>query len=93
MIPPYVDRPKYFEECANTLERYLTPRYRIPVITFDVKDPFTGDLDGREIHTTTSSRRSASFSSHTCSVTRCNGVFGLAPEIPEKRWSFQCPSR
>ena len=45
-----MDRPKYFEECANTLERYLTFRYRIPVITFDVKDPFTGDLDGREIH-------------------------------------------
>lgn len=45
-----MDRQRYFEACANTLERYLTRRYRIPVITFDVTDPFTGDLDGREIH-------------------------------------------
>jgi hypothetical protein len=45
-----MDRQKYYEACANTLERYLTRRYRIPVLTFDVADPFTGDLDGREIH-------------------------------------------
>lgn len=45
-----MDRSHYFEACANELERYLTRRYRIPVLTFDVKDPFTGDLDGREIH-------------------------------------------
>lgn len=45
-----MDRQKYYEACANALERYLTRRYRIPVITFDVKDPFTGDLDGSEIH-------------------------------------------
>ena len=41
---------KYYEACANALERYLTRRYRIPVLTFDVQDPFTGDLDGSEIH-------------------------------------------
>lgn len=45
-----MDKRKHFEACANTLERYLTRRYRIPVLTFDVKDPFTGDLDGSEIH-------------------------------------------
>lgn len=45
-----MNREKYFEVCANTLERYLTRRYRIPVITFDIADPYTGDLDGSEIH-------------------------------------------
>lgn len=43
-------RAKYYDACANALERYLTRRYRIPVLTFDVQDPFTGDLDGQEIH-------------------------------------------
>jgi hypothetical protein len=37
-------------EVFNTLEPYIERRYSIPVIIKDVPDPFTGDLDGSEIH-------------------------------------------
>lgn len=45
-----MDRAKYFESCSNTLECYLVRKYRIPVLVYDVPDPFTGDLNGQEIH-------------------------------------------
>lgn len=34
----------------NALELYIEAKYGIPVIIKDVRDPFTGDLDGAEIH-------------------------------------------
>lgn len=34
----------------NTVEPYIERRYGIPVIVKDVPQPFTGDLDGSEIH-------------------------------------------
>jgi hypothetical protein len=34
----------------DTLEPYIERRYGVPVIINDVADPFTGDLDGSEIH-------------------------------------------
>src|SRR5215468_6657584 len=37
-------------EVFNTLEPYIERRYGVPVIIGDVPDPFTGDLDGSEIH-------------------------------------------
>src|SRR5215470_19235849 len=37
-------------EVFNTLEPYIERRYGVPVIIDDVPDPFTGDLDGSEIH-------------------------------------------
>ena len=37
-------------EVFNTLEPYIEQRYGIPVIINDVPDPFSGDLDGSEIH-------------------------------------------
>jgi hypothetical protein len=37
-------------EVFNTLERYIEERYGIAVIIKDVPEPFTGDLDGCEIH-------------------------------------------
>jgi hypothetical protein len=37
-------------EVFNTLEPYIERRYGVPVIIKDVPDPFTGDLDGGEIH-------------------------------------------
>ena len=37
-------------EVFNTLEPYIEGRYGVPVIIKDVPDPFTGDLDGSEIH-------------------------------------------
>ena len=39
-----------FREVFNTLEPYIERRYGVPVIIKDVPDPFTGDLDGSEIH-------------------------------------------
>jgi hypothetical protein len=39
-----------FREVFNILEPYIERRYGIPVIIKDVPDPFTGDLDGAEIH-------------------------------------------
>jgi hypothetical protein len=37
-------------QAFNTLEPYIEDRYGIPVRIRDVPDPFTGDLDGAEIH-------------------------------------------
>jgi hypothetical protein len=37
-------------EVFNTVEPYIERRYGVPVIIKDVPDPFTGDLDGGEIH-------------------------------------------
>ena len=37
-------------EAFDTLEPYIERRYGVPVIINDVPDPFTGDLDGSEIH-------------------------------------------
>ncbi len=37
-------------EVFNQLERHIEDRYGIPVRIKDVPDPFTGDLDGAEIH-------------------------------------------
>lgn len=34
----------------NRIERYIEERYGIPVIITDVPSPFTGDLDGAQIH-------------------------------------------
>ena len=37
-------------EAFNTLEQHIERRYGIPVRIRDVPNPFTGDLDGTEIH-------------------------------------------
>jgi hypothetical protein len=37
-------------QAFNTLEPYIEDRYGIPVRIRDVPNPFTGDLDGAEIH-------------------------------------------
>src|SRR5262245_11382446 len=37
-------------EVFDTLEPYIEERYGVPVVIGDVPDPFTGDLDGSEIH-------------------------------------------
>lgn len=37
-------------EAFNLVERYIEERYGVPVIIKDVPDPFSGDLDGTEIH-------------------------------------------
>jgi len=34
----------------NVVEHYIEKRYGIPVVIKDVPSPFTGDLDGSEIH-------------------------------------------
>ncbi|HEX4998674.1 MAG TPA: hypothetical protein VFY29_10625 [Terriglobia bacterium] len=47
MRPPSEER---LREVFNTLEPYIETRYGVPVIIKDVPDPFTGDLDGSEIH-------------------------------------------
>ena len=39
-----------FREIYNSLQRYIEETYGIPVIISDVVHPFTGDLDGAEIH-------------------------------------------
>ena len=39
-----------FADCANRVQDRLEQRYRIRVITRDIPDPLTGDLDGSEIH-------------------------------------------
>lgn len=39
-----------FREVFNTIERQIETRYGVPVRIRDVADPFTGDLDGAEIH-------------------------------------------
>jgi hypothetical protein len=38
-----------FADYAAVVEKHLGDRYRIPVVTCDIPDPLTGDLDGREI--------------------------------------------
>jgi hypothetical protein len=39
-----------FSEYAARVQRHLEVHYRIPVVTRDIPDPLTGDLDGVEIH-------------------------------------------
>lgn len=39
-----------FTVAFNRLERYIEERYGVPVRINDVADPFTGDLDGAQIH-------------------------------------------
>ena len=39
-----------FREVYNTVAAYVEDRYGIPVVISDVVNPFTGDLDGSEIH-------------------------------------------
>jgi len=39
-----------FREVFNVLERHVEDRWNLPVRIRDVPDPFTGDLDGAEIH-------------------------------------------
>ena len=41
---------KRFREAFNVLERHIEERWGIPVRIRDVPTPFTGDLDGAEIH-------------------------------------------
>ncbi len=47
MLRPSQER---LREAFNRLEEYIERRYGIPVIVRDVPHPFTGDLDGAEIH-------------------------------------------
>jgi hypothetical protein len=39
-----------FREVYNTVAAYVEDHYGIPVVISDVVNPFTGDLDGSEIH-------------------------------------------
>lgn len=39
-----------FRAIFNQLERHIEDRYAVPVVISDVTNPFTGDLDGAEIH-------------------------------------------
>ncbi len=39
-----------FREVFDVVEREIEARYGVPVRITDVPDPFTGDLDGAEIH-------------------------------------------
>ena len=39
-----------FREVFNRVERHIEDHYAIPVVISDVANPFTGDLDGAEIH-------------------------------------------
>src|SRR3954468_17089766 len=39
-----------FREIFNTVEPYIERRYGVPAVISDVPNPFTGDLDGSEIH-------------------------------------------
>ncbi|MBV9180262.1 MAG: hypothetical protein JO356_03040 [Acidobacteria bacterium] len=39
-----------FPEYCRTVEQFLAAKYGIGVVTRDIPDPLTGDLDGREIH-------------------------------------------
>lgn len=47
MSRPTDDR---FRAIYNTLQPYIESRYGVPVLISDVTNPFTGDLDGGEIH-------------------------------------------
>jgi hypothetical protein len=48
----FMDRPteERMREVFNVLERHVEHHYGIPVVIKDVPNPFTGDLDGAEIH-------------------------------------------
>jgi hypothetical protein len=39
-----------FREVFNTIEPFIEQRYGVPVAISDVPNPYTGDLDGAEIH-------------------------------------------
>jgi hypothetical protein len=39
-----------FREVFNTVEPFVEKRYGVPVLISDVPHPYTGDLDGAEIH-------------------------------------------
>ncbi|MFZ5469824.1 MAG: hypothetical protein ACOZIN_10350 [Myxococcota bacterium] len=41
---------KDLRDAFNRLEKHIEERYGVPVRVRDVPDPFTGDLDGAEIH-------------------------------------------
>ncbi len=45
-----VERERRLSEVFNVLERHIEDRYAVPVRIRDVPHPFTGDLDGAEIH-------------------------------------------
>lgn len=42
--------PERFREVFDIVERRIEERWGVPVRLTDVPDPFTGDLDGAEIH-------------------------------------------
>jgi hypothetical protein len=44
-----MDTPEFSEYCTR-VERLLNDRYGITVVTRDIPDPLTGDLDGLQIH-------------------------------------------
>ncbi|MEZ5356414.1 MAG: hypothetical protein R2762_27585 [Bryobacteraceae bacterium] len=44
------DQPPPYAEYARLAEARITAGYGIPVVTRDIPDPLTGDLDGAEIH-------------------------------------------
>lgn len=46
-LKPSVER---FRHAFNVLEKFVEDRYAIPIRISDVPEPFTGDLDGAEIH-------------------------------------------
>lgn len=50
--PPGPLKPSHarFRRAFNILEQYVERTYGIPIRISDVPDPFTGDLDGAEIH-------------------------------------------
>src|SRR5258708_29380880 len=39
-----------FREVFNTVEPFIEQHYGVPVAISDVPNPYTGDLDGAEIH-------------------------------------------
>lgn len=47
-----MERPddRRFREVFNLVEAHVERRYGVPVVVRDVPSPFTGDLDGAEIH-------------------------------------------
>jgi hypothetical protein len=49
-LPPPPIGEDALRACFNRLERHIETRYGVPVRIEDVPNPFTGDLDGAEIH-------------------------------------------
>jgi hypothetical protein len=47
---PVLPNDDRFREIYNTLQPYIENRYGVPVLISAVAHPFTGDLDGGEIH-------------------------------------------